>query len=100
MLEMRTCQYVVATTIMTDEVNVIQTSNCSILSNWLMMGHLQVRKLADYLTTLETESGFVSNEATKSQIQSLIERILADLNQTRRYTMAFFLVFFTKSFRP
>jgi len=43
-----------------------------------------VRKLADYLTTLETESGFVSNEATKSQIQSLIERILEDLNQTRR----------------
>jgi len=43
-----------------------------------------VRKLADYLTTLETESGFVSNEATKTQIQSLIERILTDLNQTRR----------------
>lgn len=43
-----------------------------------------VRKLADYLTTLETESGFVSNEATKCQIQSLIQRILEDLNQTRR----------------
>jgi len=43
-----------------------------------------VRKLADYLTTLETESGFVSNEATKSQIQALIERILSDLNRTRR----------------
>jgi len=43
-----------------------------------------VRKLADYLTTLETESGFISNESTKPDIQGLIQRILEDLNQTRR----------------
>ena len=39
-----------------------------------------VKKLASYLTTLEMESGFLSNEETKSRIPSLLQGILEQIN--------------------
>lgn len=68
------------------ERNALIFNLCFVCTAQSKTKHLEpvVKKLADYLTTLETESDFVSNEATKSSIQDLITKILNDLNSTKR----------------
>uniref|UniRef100_T1IUN9 Nitrogen permease regulator 2-like protein n=1 Tax=Strigamia maritima TaxID=126957 RepID=T1IUN9_STRMM len=40
-----------------------------------------VKKLANYLITLEMESGFASNEANRSTLKNILQQILHDLNK-------------------
>uniref|UniRef100_UPI00358EAD07 GATOR1 complex protein NPRL2 isoform X1 n=1 Tax=Myxine glutinosa TaxID=7769 RepID=UPI00358EAD07 len=46
-----------------------------------------VKKLAGYLTTLELENGFVSNESSKQQLPKLMEVLLEEINESGKCTL-------------
>ncbi|KAJ0068931.1 hypothetical protein NL108_015168, partial [Boleophthalmus pectinirostris] len=46
-----------------------------------------VKKLSDYLTTLELESGFISNEESKQKLLPIMSTLLEELNATGACTL-------------
>lgn len=64
------------------ERNNLKFNTCFVLPDDISVTEYEpvVTKLAGYMTTLETESGFISNEDTREKIPKILEEIMNGLN--------------------